>query len=144
MVLMPASNLRAIIASPWGSALCINRPSTRLRHARRMPNQSTAINVHPFPPSEALDASDPIPVMRRELALLRVELRAREDEARRREELLFAHIDRITENRDKWQREAERLSALVGSPGMLINLIKMTGTGLARSIGLWRVVGHRW
>jgi hypothetical protein len=80
--------------------------------------------------------------MRRELALLRVELRAREDEARRREELLFAHIDRIMESRDQWQREAERLSALVGSPGTLINLIKMIGTGLARllSIGLsWLV-----
>jgi hypothetical protein len=110
-----------------------------------MPNQSTATNVHPLsipPAAEAPDASDPIPVMRRELALLRVELRAREDEARRREELLFAHIDRIMESRDQWQREAERLSALVGSPGTLINLIKMIGTGLARllSIGLsWLV-----
>jgi hypothetical protein len=99
-----------------------------------MPNQSTALKA-----AEAPDASDPIPAMRRELALLRVELRAKEDEARRREALLFAHIDRVMESRDQWQREAERLSALVEPPGTLINLIKMIGSGLA-SIGLsWLV-----
>jgi hypothetical protein len=83
-----------------------------------MLNQSAAANVHPFmrifpaPP----DASDPVPAMRREIMLLRIELeqlRAIEDEARKTKEFFFAHIDRIMESRDQWQREAEHLRALM-------------------------------
>jgi hypothetical protein len=40
-------------------------------------------------------------------------LRAREDEARKNEQFLFAHLDRVIDSRDRWQREAERLSALI-------------------------------
>jgi hypothetical protein len=85
-----------------------------------MPTRSTAENIHPLvrmmpapPPS---DSPDPVPIMRRELALLRIELeqlRAREDEARKTEQFLFAHLDRVIDSRDRWQREAERLAALM-------------------------------
>jgi hypothetical protein len=85
-----------------------------------MPNQSAAVNVHPFmrifPAPKPSDASDPVPAMRREITLLRIELeqlRAMENEARKTKEFLFAHIDRIMDCRDQWQREAERLSALM-------------------------------
>jgi hypothetical protein len=81
-----------------------------------MPNQSSAADVHPIlrilpAPS---DSSDPVPAMRREMALLRIELeqaRAREEEARITVEFLFAHVDRIMDSRDHWKREAERLAA---------------------------------
>jgi FtsZ-binding cell division protein ZapB len=85
-----------------------------------MPNQSAAANVHPFmrifPAPQPPDASDPVPAMRREITLLRIELeqlRAMEDEARKTMEFLFAHVDRIMESRDQWQREAEHLRALM-------------------------------
>jgi len=84
-----------------------------------MPNQSAAALANPvlrlFPEPPPQEASDPLPVMRREISLLRIELerwRAMGNEARKTNELLVAHIDRIMENRDVWQREAERLSAL--------------------------------
>jgi hypothetical protein len=85
-----------------------------------MPSQSAAayvlpsVRIVPAPPPP--DSSDPVPAMRRELALLRIELeqlRAREDEARKTEQFLFAHLDRLIDSRDRWQREAERLSALM-------------------------------
>jgi hypothetical protein len=92
-----------------------------LRQAVRMPTQSAAaarvlplVRITPAPPPP--DSCDPVPAMRRELALLRIELeqlRAREDEARKTEQFLFAHLDRVIDSRDRWQREAERLSALV-------------------------------
>jgi hypothetical protein len=86
-----------------------------------MPNLSAvASNIHPLvrilPDPQPLDASDPVPAMRRELTLLRIEveqLRARETEAREAKEFLLAHIDRIVESRDHWRREAEDLSALI-------------------------------
>ncbi len=85
-----------------------------------MPTQSAAARIHPlvhiFPAPPLPDSSDPVPAMRRELALLRIELeqlRAREDEARKTEEFLFAHLDRVIDSRDRWQREAQRLSALI-------------------------------
>ena len=68
----------------------------------------------PAPPLP--DSSDPVPAMRRELALLRIELdqlRAKEEEARKTEQFLFAQLDRVIASRDRWQREAERLSALI-------------------------------
>jgi hypothetical protein len=80
-----------------------------------MPNQSAAPNVYSFmspPPA----ASDPVPVMRREITMLRFELeqmRAMEDEARKTNQLLIAYIDYILENQYQWQREAERLSSLM-------------------------------
>ena len=84
-----------------------------------MPNQSAAALVNPvlrlLPEPPPQEASDPVPVMRREISLLRIELerlRAMENEAHKTNELLVAHIDRIMASRDEWQREAERLSAL--------------------------------
>jgi hypothetical protein len=77
----------------------------------------------PFPGSQAWDAPDPLPVMRRELKLLLIErnllrveveqLRAMEQEARNNEEFLSASVSRILESRDQWRREAEYLRALV-------------------------------
>jgi hypothetical protein len=91
-----------------------------LRQPVRMPSQSAATHVLPLvrvvPTPPPPDSSDPVPAMRRELALLRIELeqlRAREDEARKTEQFLFAHLDRVIDSRDRWQREAERLSALM-------------------------------
>jgi hypothetical protein len=90
-----------------------------LRHALGMPNQSAAVNVHPlvriFPAPQPPDAFDPVPAMRREITLLRIELeqlRAMESEARNTKEFLCAHIERIMDSRDQWRREAERLRAL--------------------------------
>ena len=91
-----------------------------------MPNQSTA-NVHPFgntfPGPQPWDVPDPLPVMRREMKLLLIEmnllrieveqLRALKEEAHKTKEFLSAAVNRIMENRDQWQREAERLSALM-------------------------------
>ena len=78
-----------------------------------MPNQSTAVNVHSFtritPAPQLPDASDPVATMRRELKLLRIEL----ERLRAMEKFHFAVIDRIMDSRDQWQREAERLSALM-------------------------------
>ena len=78
-----------------------------------MPNQSTAANVHSLmriaPAPQLPDASDPLPAMRREMKLLRIEL----ERLRAMQKLLLAHIDCVMNNRDEWQREAERLSALV-------------------------------
>jgi FtsZ-binding cell division protein ZapB len=97
-----------------------------LRHAIVMPNQSTAANIHrvaAFPGPPPWDAPDPLPVMRRELKLLLIEmnvlrveveqLRAMEQEARNTEEFLSASVNRIMESRDQWRREAERLRALI-------------------------------
>jgi hypothetical protein len=84
-----------------------------------MPNQSAAASIHPlvriFPSPQPRDSSDPVPAMRREIMLLRIELeqlRAKEDETRKTKEFLFAHIDRVVASRDRWRRQAERLSAL--------------------------------
>jgi hypothetical protein len=91
-----------------------------LRQPVGMPTQSAALHALPLvrivPAPPPPDSCDPVPAMRRELALLRIELeqlRAREDEARKTEQFLFAHLDRVIDSRDRWQREAERLSALM-------------------------------
>ena len=66
-----------------------------------------------FSPEHAVD---PVPAMRRELVLLRIELeklRATECEARKTNEFLVRELDRIIDNRDQWRREAERLDELV-------------------------------
>jgi len=92
-----------------------------------MPNQSAAANAHhlatQFPGSQPWEAPDPLPVMRRELKLLLIEmnvlrveveqLRAMKREARDREEFLSASVNRLMESRDHWRREAERLCALI-------------------------------
>ena len=89
-----------------------------------MSNQSAAVNVHSLvrkiPPPETEDGSDPVPVMRRQITLLNIEvehLRANEDEARKIKEFLVEYgewVEQLRENRDEWQREAERRSAVIG------------------------------
>jgi len=89
-----------------------------------MSNQSAAVNVHSLvrkiPPPETEDGSDPVPVMRRQITLLNIEvehLRANEDEARKIKEFLVEYgewVEQLRENRDEWQREAERRSAVMG------------------------------
>ena len=88
-----------------------------------MPNQSVCSNDYPFvttfPASQPWDAADPLPVMRREMKLLLIEigqlrteveqLRAKEEEAQIVKEFLY----RVIESRDQWQREAQRLGALM-------------------------------
>ena len=79
-----------------------------------MPNQSVSNDyafVTTFPASQPWDAPDPLPVMRREMKLLLIEigqlrteleqLRAKEEEAQ--------FLNRVIESRDQWQREAQRL-----------------------------------
>ena len=92
-----------------------------------MPNQSVCSNDYPFvttfSASQPWDAPDPLPVMRRELKLLLIEmnvlrieveqLRAIEREARDTEEFLSSSVSRLIESRDHWRREAERLRALI-------------------------------
>jgi hypothetical protein len=88
-------------------------------HAMQMPNQSVCSNDYPFvttfPASQPWDAADPLPVMRREMKLLLIEigqlrteveqLRAKEEEVQNVKEFLY----RVIESRDQWQREAQRL-----------------------------------
>ena len=88
-----------------------------------MSNQSAAVNVHAFvrkiPPAQTEDASDPVPAMRRQITLLNIEvehLRAKEDEARKVKDFLVEYVEwveQLRENRDEWQREAERRSAVM-------------------------------
>jgi hypothetical protein len=92
-----------------------------------MANQPAPANAHhfavPFPDVLACEAPDPLPVMRRELKLLLIEmnvlrveveqLRAMDHEARNTEEFLSASLNRIMESRDQWRREAEHLRALI-------------------------------
>ena len=68
--------------------------------------------VRPAPTPEPPVESDAIGTMRRELRLLRIDLerlRGLEDELR----MALAYVELISENRDEWQREAERLGALL-------------------------------
>jgi hypothetical protein len=92
-----------------------------------MPNQSAAANAHhlatPFAGPQPWEAPDPLPVMRRELKLLLIEinvlrveveqLRAMKREARTREEFLSTSVNRLMDSRDHWRREAERLHASI-------------------------------
>src|SRR5919108_2810724 len=99
-----------------------------LRHYCAMSNQPAADNRHHlaapfFPGSQPWEAPDPLPVMRRELKLLLIEmnvlrveveqLRAIKREARDREEFLTASVNRLMESRNHWRGEAERLRALI-------------------------------
>jgi hypothetical protein len=88
-----------------------------------MPSQSVASNDCPFvttfPASQPWEAPDPLPVMRREMKLLLIEigqlrsevdeLRAKEEEAQNVKEFLY----RVLESRNQWRREAQRLRALI-------------------------------
>jgi len=84
-----------------------------LKHANVPPFVAT------FPASQPCDVPDPLPVMRREMKLLLIELsqlrieveqlRAREEEAQNVNKFLY----RVIESRDHWQREAEHLRALL-------------------------------
>ena len=84
-----------------------------------MPNQCAATNLSPIlrllPDAPPQDRIDPVPAMKRELSLLRIELerlRVLENEARKTNELLVGYIDHLIDSRDEWQRETERLSVL--------------------------------
>jgi hypothetical protein len=88
-----------------------------------MPDQSTCSNAHSlvttFAAPQPWDAPDPLPVMRREMKLLLIEigqlrteveqLRAKEEEAQNVKEFLYL----VIESRDQWRREAQRLRALM-------------------------------
>jgi FtsZ-binding cell division protein ZapB len=91
-----------------------------------MSNHPAANRHHlaaPFAGPQPWEAPDPLPVMRRELKLLLIEmnllrveveqLRAIEREARNTEEFLSSSVSRLMESRDHWRREAERLRALI-------------------------------
>jgi hypothetical protein len=86
----------------------------------------SAVNLHPpenVVPATPWDAPDPLPVMRREMKLLLIELnvlrieveqlRASDMEAAKAKELLSRSVERLIESRDQWKKEAERLSALL-------------------------------
>ena len=111
-----------------------------------MLSQSVASNDCPFettfPASQPWDAPDPLPVMRREMKLLLIEigqlrteveeLRAKEEEAQNVKEFLY----RVIENRNQWQREAQRLRALIAKMppwllfcGRCLNAFKASGDG---------------
>jgi len=84
-----------------------------------MPNQCAATNLSPIirllPGAPPQDRIDPVPAMRRELSLLRIELerlRVLENEARKTNELLVGYIDHLIDSRDEWRLETERLSVL--------------------------------
>jgi FtsZ-binding cell division protein ZapB len=96
-----------------------------LRQTAGMLNWS-AVNLHPpenVVPATPWDAPDPLPVMRREMKLLLIELnvlrmeveqlRASDVEAAKAKELLSRSVERLIESRDQWKKEAERLSALL-------------------------------
>ena len=111
-----------------------------------MPNQSVCSNDYPFvttfSASQPWDAPDPLPVMRREMKLLLIEigqlrteveeLRAKEGEAQNVKEFLY----RVIENRNQWQREAQRLRALIAKVppwllfcGRCLSAFKASGDG---------------
>ena len=110
-----------------------------------MSNHSAAVNVHSFvrkiPPAQTEDASDPVPVMRRQITLLNIEveqLRAKEDEARKIKAFLVAYaewVEQLRENRDEWQREAERRSAVMGQVPHWVLLCARGGLNVSKA---WR------
>jgi hypothetical protein len=86
----------------------------------------------PFLGPQPWEAPDPLPVMRRELKLLLIEMnllrieveqsRSIREEAQAREAFFSASVKQLTEGRDKWRREAERLRDLIeqGPPWSLL------------------------
>jgi hypothetical protein len=69
-----------------------------------MPNQSLR-HLVPFPEPPPWNAPDPVPVMRREMKLLLIELN-----------VLRVEVEQLRESRDRWRGEAERLHALIAEP----------------------------
>jgi len=69
-----------------------------------MPNQSLR-HLIPFPEPPPWNAPDPVPVMRREMKLLLIELN-----------VLRVEVEQLRESRDRWRGEAERLHALIAEP----------------------------
>ena len=77
----------------------------------------------PFLGPQPWEAPDPLPVMRREPKLLLIEMnllrieveqsRGIREEAQAREAFFLASMKQLTEGRDQWRREAERLRDLV-------------------------------
>ena len=77
----------------------------------------------PFLGPQPWEAPDPLPAMRRELKLLLIEMnllrieveqsRSIREEAQAREAFFSASVKQLTEGRDKWRREAERLRDLI-------------------------------
>jgi hypothetical protein len=104
----------------------------------------------PFPVPQPWDAADPLPVMRREMKLLLIELnvlrfeveqlRAMKQDAQNMEERHRASIDRLTHSRDQWQLEAEHLRTLVDPApeptGWLCRIFSHPSTRLALSLAL--------
>jgi hypothetical protein len=92
-----------------------------LRHAiARHINAAQRFIMTPFLGAQPWEAPDPLPVMRRELKLLLIEMnllrieveqsRGIREEAQAREACFLASMKQLTEARDQWRREAERLS----------------------------------
>jgi hypothetical protein len=89
-------------------------------HAISMPNQSVGSNDYPLGTApQPWDAPDPLPVMRREMKLLLIEISKLREEverlraAERETRHLSASLNQTIESRDEWRREAERLRALL-------------------------------
>jgi hypothetical protein len=83
-----------------------------------MPNQGFRHFI-PFPEPPPWNAPDPVPVMRREMKLLLIELnllRFEIEQLREIKQFLSASINQIKESRDQWRGEAERLRALITKP----------------------------
>ena len=83
-----------------------------------MPNQSLR-HLIPFPEPPPWNAPDPVPVMRREMKLLLIELnvlRVEVEQLREIKQFLSASNNQIKESRDHWRGEAERLHALITEP----------------------------
>jgi FtsZ-binding cell division protein ZapB len=108
-----------------------------------MSNQSAAANLHPFMRTSSApdpDTADQVPIMRREITLLRIEmeqLRGKEDETRKIKEFLRAYVEQVEDlraNRDQWQREAERLSALIRANQQSAHSLRLLPAALFESI----------
>jgi hypothetical protein len=96
-----------------------------LRHAiaRQINAAAMVVIMTPFLGPQPWEAPDPLPVMRRELKLLLIEMnllrieveqsRSIREEAQAREAFFSASVKQLTEGRDKWRREAERLRDLI-------------------------------
>ena len=96
--------------------------------------------MSPFLGTQPWEAPDPLPVMRRELKLLLIEMnllrieveqsRSIREEARAREAFFSASVQQLTEGRDKWRREAERLRDLIeqGPPWSLFSRRLLTAS----------------
>jgi hypothetical protein len=118
---MPTSMARTRFFSDQSRVLTGRKPC--FDHAISMPNQSVGSNDYPLgttcPAPHPWDAPDPLPVMRREMKLLLIEisklrveverLRGTEQEVR----YLSTSLNQTMESRDEWRREAECLRALL-------------------------------